>query len=70
MAQEEPIGQLVAELPPDCQRQVREYVEALIAKRRPRQRKPPNLDWAGSLRELRDRYTSVDLQHQLSLWRA
>jgi hypothetical protein len=69
MGQAPSIAEVVAGLPPDCQQQVREFVEALIAKRHPGQRRPPKFDWAGCLTELRDRYTSVDLQHQIGRWR-
>lgn len=34
-----------------------------------RQRKKPNFDWAGGLKELRDEYTSVELQKKASKWR-
>jgi len=68
MGRAQSMSELVAGLPPDCQQQVREFVETLLAKRC-RQRTRPNFDWAGSLTELRDKYTSVDLQHQISRWR-
>ena len=37
-----------------------------------REKKPPKkfkLDWVGRLSELKDQYTSVELQHKASEWR-
>ena len=34
-----------------------------------RRRKKPKFDWAGGLKELRDEYTSVELQEKASEWR-
>ncbi len=69
MGRAQSILELVAGLPPDCQQQVREFVETLMAQRG-RQRRQPSFDWAGALTELRDSYTSVDLQHQIGDWRS
>jgi len=69
VGQAQSISELVAALPPEDQKQVREIVEALIAKHR-RRRVPPAFDWADSLAELRDRYTSVELQHEIGRWRS
>ena len=32
-------------------------------------RQQPHFKWIGALRELRDEYTSVELQHRVSEWR-
>ncbi len=29
----------------------------------------PRFDWAGALKELREQYTSVELQHKIAEWR-
>ncbi len=64
------IDELVQELPPDAQAEVRDFVEFLLHKhgrrtggRRLRQ------DWAGALRAYRDQYTSLELQRRALDWR-
>ena len=59
---------LIRELPPDIQTQVRDFAEFLLAKR---ERRTTTLrqDWAGALREYRQQYTSLELQHQALDWR-
>lgn len=69
MDQAQEIIELVSVLAPESQQQVREFVKALIAKQQLR-KDIPEFDWADSLTELRDKYTSVDLQHQISRWRS
>jgi hypothetical protein len=69
MGQAQEIIELVAGLSPESQQQVREFVEALIAKQQ-RRRASPAFDWAGALADLREKYTSVDLQHPISRWRS
>ena len=32
-------------------------------------KKKPRFDWAGALKDLRARYTSVELQHKIAEWR-
>ncbi len=63
------IDDLVAKLRPELQQQVREFVEALITKEEQLGASPPRFEWAGALADLRDRYTSVELQHQIGQWR-
>ena len=40
------------------------------AKRAPKHRAEPGFSWAGALRDLRDEYTSVELQHSIGKSRA
>jgi len=63
-----PLEELVKELPPDLQEEVRDFVEFLVEKRTRRPKARPELDWRGALRHLRDQYTSVDLQHKALEW--
>jgi len=56
-------------LPPDIQREVEDFALFLIEKRSKKHCKKLSFAWAGALRTLRDKYTSVELQHQLSEWR-
>jgi hypothetical protein len=65
-----PLEELVKELPPDCKEEVRDFVEFLLEKRAKRPRNKPKFGWAGALKDLRDQYTSVELQHKITEWRS
>ena len=62
--------ELFKELAPEGQREVLDFIEFLIGKQEARPRQQPQFDWAGALSEMRDEYSSVDLQHQLLNWRS
>ncbi|MDW8320684.1 MAG: DUF2281 domain-containing protein [Armatimonadota bacterium] len=67
MAQQ--IAELIEQLPEHLQAEVRDFVEFLL--HRYRLTTPPakmKLGWAGGLREFRDKFTSVELQHQSLQW--
>jgi len=51
------------------QQQVQDYIEFLLEKRLKKPRGKPTFEWAGALKDLRDQYTSVELQHRISDWR-
>jgi hypothetical protein len=63
------LEELVQELSPDLRAEVQDFVEFLLAKRKERTERTLRQDWAGALRDCRDQYTSVDLQHQALEWR-
>ena len=63
------IEERIKELPPELQQEVGDFVDFLMEKRLKRPRAEPNFDWAGALKDLRDQYTSVELQHKISEWR-
>ena len=62
--------ELVEQLPPEMQREVRDFVEFLVAKQRQERAnaKEPSFGWAGALSDLRGRYTPVELQHMATDW--
>jgi len=60
---------LIDQLPPELQQEVQDFVEFLLEKRAKKTKKKPKFDWAGALKDLRDRYTSVELQHKITEWR-
>lgn len=62
--------ELFRQLPPDKQNEVRSYIEFLIHQQENRSRRQPKFDWAGALEDLREQYSSVDLQHQITSWRS
>ena len=66
----ESIDEMVNELAPGEQAEVRDFVEFLLTRQRSSPRRKPQFDWAGALREMRDDYTSVDLQHEIARWRS
>jgi hypothetical protein len=63
------IEEMVKELPPELQQEVEDFAQFLLEKRLKRPRGRPKFDWAGALKDLRDQYTSVELQHKISEWR-
>ncbi len=63
--QAETLEEMINALSPDRQNEVRDFIEFLLAK----QRSNPKFGWAGALKDLKDRYTSVELQHQIARWR-
>lgn len=62
-------------LPDHLIRQVSDYVDFLIAKYgqkkndKKKSKRKFKFDWEGGLSDLRNQYTSVELQHQASEWR-
>lgn len=63
------LGERIRELPPELRREVEDFVEFLHEKRLKRHRRRPEFRWAGALKDLRGKYTSVELQHKVSEWR-
>jgi len=59
----------ISMLPPELNREVEDFIEFLIEKRLKRPKGKPKFKWAGSLKEMREQYTSVELQHKISDWR-
>lgn len=62
------LPELVQSLPSEMQQEVQDFIEFLLAKRK-RPRGKPTFEWAGALKDLRDQYTSVELEHKISDWR-
>ena len=63
------LNELIEQLPPELQEEVRGFVEFLLERRARKTKRKPKFDWAGALKDLRDRYTSVELQHKIAEWR-
>ena len=59
------LEELVKELPPDRQEEVRDFVLFLLEKRARRIRRKPKFDWAGALKDLRDQHTTMELQQKI-----
>jgi hypothetical protein len=60
----------IKELPPDLHQEVMDFVEFLLEKRRRRPTGRLGFTWAGALKDLREQYTSVELQHKILEWRS
>ena len=59
---------MIEALPPELQQEVQDFVEFLQEKRARKPKEQLRLDWRGALRDLRDQYTSVELQHRILDW--
>ena len=64
-----PLEELIRELPPDAQAEVRDFVEFLLARKGRKPERRLRQDWAGALRDYREEYTSLQLQRQALEWR-
>jgi len=62
----ETLKDLIEDLPDEMQQEVRDFVEFLLRKRQARLRGKPRFEWAGALKDLRNQYSSVELQHKIS----
>jgi hypothetical protein len=63
------IEDLIKELPPELRDEVEDFIEFLIERRLKKTHGKPTFGWAGALRDLKEKYTSVELQHRISEWR-
>lgn len=63
------LKELIEQLPPNLQQEVRDFVEFLLEKRVRKRGKKLRQDWAGALRDYRDQYTSLQLQKKALEWR-
>ncbi len=64
------LERMVKELSAEEQAEVRDFVEFLLSRHRTVPTRAPRFDWAGALRDMRDQYTSVELQHEISRLRS
>lgn len=58
----------IKDLPPDLRREVEDFVDFLIDRRVRRPMGKMKFAWEGALADLRDQYTSVELQHKILEW--
>lgn len=63
------IEKKIKRLPDELQHEVEDFVDFLIEKKKKKPAKKLRLDWAGALKNIRDKYASVELQHKISEWR-
>ena len=63
------LKKLVEQVPPELEPEVKDFVEFLLSKKAPSKSQKPTFEWAGGLKELKSKYTSVELQHEIAGWR-
>jgi mRNA-degrading endonuclease RelE of RelBE toxin-antitoxin system len=63
------LKEYLEKLPPELQKEVKDFVEFLLEKRVKKSGKRLNLNWAGALKDYRDKYTSLELQKKALEWR-
>ena len=63
-----PLRELVQELSPDEHAEVRDFIDFLLAKRSRGEKRALRQDWAGSLRDYRDKHTSLEPEWQALAW--
>jgi hypothetical protein len=59
----------ISKLPPHLQKEVERFVDSLAESNPQKEWDGPEFKWEGALKHLRDKYTSVELQHKISDWR-
>jgi hypothetical protein len=64
-----PLDQLLRELPPESQAEVRDFVESLIKKRQRKSSEHLRQNWAGGLEDYREQFSSLELQKESLDWR-
>ncbi len=68
MVNKRTLKELIEQLPPDLEQEVRDFVEFLLERHGAKSKGELKLDWRGALRDLKDKYTSVELQHKVLEW--
>jgi len=63
------LEELVRELSPASQAEVRNFVEFLLEKQRRKATRKLRQNWAGALSDYREQYTSMELQQKALDWR-
>ncbi|MBN2208811.1 MAG: DUF2281 domain-containing protein [Candidatus Coatesbacteria bacterium] len=63
------IEELVKELPPHLQDEVRDFADFLVRRRQKGGRVFLRQDWGGALKRYRDQFTSQELQRKSLEWR-
>ena len=58
----------IRDLPPIYQQEVEDFVDFLKEKKIKILKKTPTFSWAGASKDLRNHYTSVELQHKIADW--
>jgi hypothetical protein len=65
----ENIEEMVKKLTPELKQEVEDFVNFLIEKKARKRGRKLRQDWAGALKDYRDKYTSLELQKKALEWR-
>jgi hypothetical protein len=63
------LEEVMRDLSPEAQAEVKDFAEFLRNKSVRKGKGKARFKWAGAAKDLRDKYTSVQLQHKISEWR-
>lgn len=64
-----PLDELIKELPPELRQEVYDFAKFLLDTKVKRKQNRLRADWAGGLKDLRDQFTSLELQKKALEWR-
>ena len=59
------LEEIIKELPPYLHEEVADFARFQMEKRARKPRGKMKLDWRGALEDMKDQYTSVELQHKI-----
>lgn len=62
------IDEMIKELPPEFQQEVRDFAEFLLEKKLHPKQKKLRMTWAGGLKEFRNQFTSLELPKKALEW--
>lgn len=62
------VEEKIKKLPPELHKEVEDYIDFLLEREKKKTGKKLKLDWAGGLKEYRDKYTSLELQRKIIEW--
>lgn len=65
----ETLEEKIKTLPPDLKQEVIDFIDFLLEKRKRKTQAKLSLSWFGKLSDLRDQYTSLELQKKALEWR-
>ena len=63
------LQEYIKKLPPDLEKEVKDFVEFLLKKRGRRHHNKLSQTWAGALKKYKSEYTSLELQKKSLQWR-
>jgi hypothetical protein len=64
-----PLDELIKQLPPELRQEVYDFAKFLLDTKVKRKQNRLRADWAGGLKDLRDQFTSLELQKKALEWR-
>ncbi len=63
------LEEVIKELPCDLHQEVVDFARFLMEKRGSKRKGRMKLEWRGALEDMKEKYTSVELQHKILEWR-